>query len=303
MYRSIDTVSGVSAPAVLAAILAVVIPWQLFRAHRFDEGILEHWADDHGVELTPENRPMVRHYLRKARLLRTWGGVAGATLPSLIDLVVNGRVQVLGFGTDGESAPLGFGTIFVGYLAGALVAELSLVRPIGPARRAARLAPRTLADYLPYRFVLAQRALAVVAGLGLLAIAVVPYPDSVSSPGLPSSIAMAAGVLAFAAGVEAVERWFVRRPQPFTNPALVVADDAIRGQSIRAVAASTLSLLLLLCCGLALGLQGSAVETFRATMVVPAVACLLLSLLACRDVSQDTWRVRRSAGRGAAASA
>ena len=128
-----------SAPLTLAVILAVAIPWQLFRAYRFDEGIVERWARDHGLELTPESRPTVTHYLRRERLLRTWGGVAGATLPTLIDYALTGRVQVLGFGTDGESAPLGFGTIFVGYLLGALYAEISLVRPVAGARRTASL--------------------------------------------------------------------------------------------------------------------------------------------------------------------
>jgi hypothetical protein len=33
---------------------------------------------DHGLELTPENRPMVARYLRNSRALRTWDGVAGA---------------------------------------------------------------------------------------------------------------------------------------------------------------------------------------------------------------------------------
>ena len=109
-----------STPLVLALVLVVVISWELVRAYRFDDRIPERWAGDHGLELTEESRPLVRRHLRRSRLWRTWGGVLGATLPTLIDYVLNGRVQVLGFGTDGQNAPLGFGSIFVGYLLGAL---------------------------------------------------------------------------------------------------------------------------------------------------------------------------------------
>jgi hypothetical protein len=245
----------------------------------------------------------VRRYLRRARILRTWGGVAGAILPSLIDYVVNGRVQVLGFGTDGESAPLGFGTIFVGYLLGALYAEVSTGRPHAGERRTASLERRELEDYLPRRLVLTQRALAAVAALGLVALGLVPYPDSFSTPGLPALVASAVGILVFAAGMEAIERWLVRRPQPFTSPALVAADDAIRAQSIRAVAGAALALLLLLCSGVALGLQASDLAVLRWTMPVPAVIFLLASLVAVQDITDSRWSVRRSARARAAVSA
>jgi hypothetical protein len=82
-------------PYVLAALLAVAIPWQLLRAYRSDDRAVDRWALDHGLELTPESRPVVRHYLRRARILRTWGAVAGAVLPSVIEYAATGRVQVL----------------------------------------------------------------------------------------------------------------------------------------------------------------------------------------------------------------
>jgi hypothetical protein len=279
-----------STPLVLALILAVAIPWELVRAYRFKDEIVDRWARDHDVELTPESRPMVRRYLRRARVLRTWGGVAGAVLPSLIDYVVNGRVQVLGFGTDGETAPLGFGTIFVGYLLGALYAEVSTPRAVARDKRTASLVRRELEHYLSRRLVVAQRALTVVGALGTVAIGLVPYGEKVSNPSLPALVLVAAGVLAFGAGVEALERWMVRRPQPYTSPALLAADDAIRAQSIRAVAGAALALLLLLCSGLALGLQASDVAALHSIMVVLAAVCLIASLVAVQD---SRWRVRR----------
>jgi hypothetical protein len=292
-----------STPLVLALVLAVVIPWELVRAYRFDDRIAERWADQHGLELTAESRPLVRRHLRRSRLWRTWGGVLGATLPTLIDYVLNGRVQVLGFGTDGQSAPLGFGSIFVGYLLGALGAELSFARPVATGRRAASLVPRELAAYLPRRLVVAQRVLAAVAALGVIAIGLVPYPDTATNPGTLALVLGAAGVLGFATGLEALERWLVRRPQPFTEPALVAADDALRAQSVRAMAGAALSLLLLLCCGAALGLQASDVDVLNTLMIAPAVLFLLASLVACGEVGESRWRVRRPARAGAAVSA
>ncbi len=282
-----------SGPLLLALILAVAIPWALVRAYRFNDETVERWARDHDVELTPESRPMVRRHLRRARILRTWGGVAGAVLPSLIDYVVNGRVQVLGFGTDGESAPLGFGTIFVGYLLGALYAEVSTPRVVAREKRAASLVRRELEDYLSRRLVLAQRAITVVGALGTVAIGLVPYDHAVSMPSLPALVLIAAGVLAFGAGVEALERWMVRRPQPYTSPELLAADDAIRAQSIRAVAGAALALLLLLCSGRARGLQASGAPALHSIMVVPAVVCLIGSLVAVQDVTDSRWSVRR----------
>jgi hypothetical protein len=289
-----------SFPLLLAIVLAVAIPLQLVRAYRLNAAFVERWARDHSLTLTAENRPMVERYLRKVRVLRTWGGVAGAILPSLIEYAVSGRVQVLGFGTDGDSAPLGFGAIFVGYLVGVVCAEVTLARPVDGARRSALLERRELASYLPRRIVVTQRIAAVAGALGTLAIAVVPYADGVSTPGGPSLVLIAAGVLAAGAGLEAIERWLVRRPQPFTSPPLVTADDAIRAQSIRAVAGAGLALLLLYCCGVALGLQGSEVAALHVVMGVVGAVLLVLSLLACRAIGEGSSSVQRARAAGAA---
>src|SRR3954451_24461203 len=97
-----------SAAATLAIILGIAIAVELYRAYRPDPAFAERWAGERGLELTAENRSLVGRYLRRARLFRTWGGTAGAILPSLIEYVLDGRVQVLGFGTYGTNAPLGF---------------------------------------------------------------------------------------------------------------------------------------------------------------------------------------------------
>src|SRR5688500_19147078 len=48
-----------------------------------DDELLVEWAAAHALTLTPANRPMVRWYLRNARVLRTWGALAGLGLPPL----------------------------------------------------------------------------------------------------------------------------------------------------------------------------------------------------------------------------
>jgi hypothetical protein len=303
MYRPIDTMRIVSAPLALAIVLAVAIPVALWRAYRRDDSLVERWALDRSLELTPDNRRLVARYLRNARVLRTWGAIAGAILPSLIELAVSGRIQVLGFGTDGDSAPLGFGTIFLGYLVGALCAEVSLARPKPGLRRSASLVRRELGDYLPHAAVLAQRAATAAGALGLLVMALVPYPEDVSNPSPLVLTLAAAGLVAFGIALEAIERWLVRRPQPFTSQPVVAADNAIRSQSISVVAGAGLALLLLFCSGVALGLQASDVAVLRTAMIVPAVACLLAALAVCQGVGDGSGRVRRSAETPRAASA
>jgi hypothetical protein len=292
----------VSAPLALAAVLAVAVPLALQRAYRLPEVFVEKWAADRGVELTPETRPPITGYLRSVRVMRTWGGVVGAIVPSLAEWALTGRVQVLGFGTDGESAPLGFGTIFVGYLVGVLVAEIRHPRAAG-SRRVASLARRELRDYLPARTVHEQRALAATSALGTLAIGVLPYPPATSNPGPLGLAAAAVLVVGFAIGAEAIERWLVRRPQPFESAAAVAADDAVRAQSIQAFAGAALALLSLYCCGIALVWQASTVPVLQALMIVPAVILLIASLAACRGIGEGSWIVRRAHGHAGEASA
>src|SRR4051812_26745246 len=159
-----------STPGALAVVLGIAIPVQVLRAYRLDQRVVERWARERGVVLTAENRAMVVRYLRRTRVMRTWGAVAGAIVPSLIEFIWSGRVQVLGFGTDGESAPLGFGTIYIGYLLGALCAEVSVGRLSSGDRQVASLVPRQFASYLSPRLVLSQRVAAAAGALGLLAI-------------------------------------------------------------------------------------------------------------------------------------
>ena len=143
----------------------------------------------------------------------------------------------------------------------------------------------------------------MAAALGVLAIGLVPYDPGFSTPGRPALALGAVAVLGFGAGLEAIERWIVRRAQPVTSPAVVAADDAIRAQSIETAAGAGLALLLLVCSGVALGLQAADVAALRVTMAVPAAACLILSLVVCRGVGPGSRRPRHTAGAMGAPSA
>jgi hypothetical protein len=283
-------------PLVLGPVLVILVPVVLARAYApVGDELLADWAQAHGVELTPDSRQMVARYLRKSRVLRTWGALAGLLLPSLIDLALNGRLQLLGFGTDGSAAPYA-GPIgaFIGYLVGALYAEVSLARPVDQARRSASLVPRELGDYLPRRLLRAQRVLGIAAVLGVVILGLVPYdPREAAEPEWPSLLTGAAVFAAFSVGLEALERWLVRRPQPFTSASLLATDDAIRAQSVHSLAGSGLALLFAGCSGICVGLAASDVDVLRWTMWVPALVALFLSIHACLEIGHRGWRVRR----------
>jgi hypothetical protein len=226
-------------------------------------------------------------HLRRAQAFRRWGVLAGLVLPSLLEYALTGRVQILGFGTDGSSAPYA-GPLwgYIGYLAGAVCAEATLVRRVDPARRAASIVPRELTDYLPPRLLHAQRALGPVVAAGILLLGFVPYDERTTQPGWPGLLSGAVLAAAFAVGLEALERWFVRRPQPFTDPSLVAADDAVRGESIRSVAGGGVALLLVTLSGVLAALAASESEVLRATMWLPALVALALSVHVCLGIAR-----------------
>ena len=254
------------------------------------------WAGARGLALTPENGELVRRHLRSARILRTWGAVAGVVLPFVVELAAHGRLALLGFGADGSHRPGDIGWVFAGYLAGALVAELRLARPPGGPRRAAALFPRELRDYLPRRVLWAQRGLGGAAALGLLAVALAPYGRRAAQPEGAALIAGAVLVVLLVVGLERLERRLVGRSQPFTSESLLAADDAIRAQAVHSVAGAALALLLLLVSGVSLALTQSDADALRLTMWFPAAVAFGLALRACGDVGHRPWRVRRERG-------
>ncbi len=281
--------------AVILAAAVVVVPLSVFRAHRdVDDGFVADWAAAHALTLTPENRPMVAWYLGAARVLRTWGAIGGLLVPSFFALVWSDHLEILGFDSGGGANPGDAAWIFVGYLIGVLYAELSLVRPVDGPRRAASLVPRVLEDYLPRRVLHAQRGLAAVAIAGAVVSLALPYDQRWGGPSAVAIVVLVAFALSVGAGLESLERWLVRRPQPFTDPSLVAADDAIRSQSVNSVAGAGLSFLLFLAGGVFALLASADVPILRWTMWVPALAAVLLALVTCQYFGHQPWRVRRT---------
>jgi hypothetical protein len=288
----VDPVSPLLLPLLL--VVAVAVPLAVARAHRLvDPGLVVEWAEAHHLGLTPANRPMVSWYLRTARILRTWGAVGGIVLPALFALAWSGHLEVLGYDTAGGANPGDVSWIFVGYLIGVLYAEMSLVRPMGGARRSASLVPRNLEDYLPGRVLRTQRALGGAIVVGVLLSLALPYEEPFIAPGPVATAVFLVWITAFVLGLERVQRWLVRRPQPFTDASLVAADDAIRSQSVHSVAGAGLGILLLMFAGTCALLGASDVAILRWTLWVPALASTLLALFACRYFGHRPWRVRR----------
>ena len=270
---------------VLVSLLAValVAGIALGRAYaELDEDFLQQWARAHGLRVTAANRPMVRWYLRNARVLRTWGALAGFFLPVL---------AAGAFGVSGTLPPV---WVFGGYLLGALYAELCLTRPRPTGRRAASLVPRALAAYLPRELRITQRCLGVGIALGSLALLVIPFdPQAAPAPDARLVLLGVLGGPALAIGLEQLQGWLVRRPQPFTDPRLIAADDAIRAQSVHSVSGSGIAMELLWLSTVAFQVAHSDVQFLRWTMWVVGLVGLGAAVVACQYYGHRAWRVRR----------
>jgi len=128
--------------------------------------------------------------------------------------------------------------------------------------------------------------------------AVDPGPG-VEMPSWGAVAGLASVIVVFAAALERLEWWIVRRAQPFVSEPLLVADDAIRAQSIHAVAGGGIAFLLFAFGLAAYGLLAtSSLDLLRNTFWVPG-AFALVAYAACRHYGERAWRVRRRA-RGAA---
>jgi hypothetical protein len=277
----------------LSVVLAVLVGAALARAYApFGDEPLRRWAEAHGLELTAENRPVVEGYLRRARIFRTWGAIAGLVAPTVIRAALGEPLHVAGVGADGMS-PGELGLVFVGYLAGAVCAEVAVSRPFDPARRSAALLPRELTDYLPRRLLWLQRGLAAAFVLGTAALPLVPYGPSSATPTWGAVAVVAAIVVAAAAGLERLELWVVRRAQPFVSEPLLAADDAIRAQSVHSLAGAGVAFLCFACSLVAFMLASSDVAVLRQTMWLPGIVALLGAVTACQYCGDRAWRVRR----------
>jgi hypothetical protein len=265
--------------AILLVTAVVLIAWlALLSAAFLTRPEVAGWARAHALVLTEQNEPMVSWYWRTAGLLRTLGVLAGLVLPYLLIVV---------FGLP-DLSYAGWQFVFVGYLLGALYAEVALVRP---AQGRAFLVPRTLGDYLPARLLLAQRALGIVLVVGATAAFVVV--DGVAyGPGRPWLMVPAVTGVALLA-LELLQRWVVRRPQPMWSPSLVAADDAIRSQSVHSIAGSGIALGLVALALITGYLASSRYQLLRWVFTVPTLLIPLIAIIVCLHYGHRSWRVTR----------
>jgi hypothetical protein len=284
----VDVVS----PFELLIVVGVLVAAALVRAYGpVDEDEIERWALAHDVGVDDETRPVVERYLRRSRVCRAWGAIAGLLAPTLIRPLLGQPVHVAGIGAY-EAAPGEVGLVFIGYLAGALWAELSVARSSSSARRAALL-PRELDDYLPRRLLWLQRVLAAGCVLSLMLLPAADPGPGAEMPSFGAVAGLSGVIVAFAAGLERLEWWVVRRAQPFVSEPLLVADDAIRAQSIHAVAGGGIAFLLFAFGLAAYGLLAmSSLDVLRDTFWVPG-AFALVAYAACRHYGERAWCVRR----------
>ena len=134
-------------------------------------------------------------------------------------------------------------TMLVGYLLGALVAEIVVNRALesGPA---AVMQPRRLTDYLPGHLLMWQRALGVLSLAMIVPYAMAQPAEGIDLPGVGSIASYALGGASIAVIVELIERAIVARRQSMADLADVKVDDALRSTSIHVVAAAGFALLI-----------------------------------------------------------
>ena len=246
---------------------------------------VESWAASRGLILTVDNRRLVVHRLRTAGLLRKLGAVAGLFLPIMLAAGVGGAV------------PGGLLWAVVGYMAGAICAEVVLGRPLGGPERQASLLPRELDDYLPrfLRLTLRTAGVASFVLAGLVVAVDFDRSEAVGMTHLSGVAALTLGVTALLAAVliERIQRWILSRPQPVVASDLLEADDAVRSQSVITIAGAALALLLLILAVLFWNLGISDVQVLRWVAWVPAVACGVAAFVSWLRFGSLPWAVQR----------
>lgn len=266
--------------AAMLVLPAAVMVALAARAYRGAEERADGWAAERHLTLDSQNRAMVVWYLRSSRALRILGALAGFVLTTLARLAAS----------DHGSDPGGWAWMgaVAGYLAGVVYAEVTLRRP--PGHRAS-VRPRQLRGYLSPWAARAQRRTAAMAGLFAMAALLVPAREPGTS--LPPSGVVLALVALVAGGVEAIQRWLVRRPQPVVSTSLREADDAIRRQSVHSIAGAAIGLHWLLTSLAMVVLANSDVQLLRWTMWAPALAAFWIGLVMCTRFEHGGFQVRR----------
>jgi hypothetical protein len=204
------------------------------RGFRVDEDYVTRWANSANVSLTSESRPVVWRYLAWSRRCRTAGGLVGFLAPVFTSAVI---------GKPDDPGPWAVALMVVGYLLGALLAEIVINRP-ARGKGTALLVPRRLGDYLPAYVLVLQRGLAILAVLMVPVYALLEPHARVSTPSVAGAAAFGVAGVGIAAVIEGLQRRIVARRQPVTRPADLTLDDAMRASSLHVLAGAGIALLI-----------------------------------------------------------
>jgi hypothetical protein len=247
------------------------------------------WAQNMHLELTPRNEVIVRTYIARTRLLRFTGALLGVLAPRIYQESFGGPLPV----------PLDFALFdaLLGYLLGAVTAELTIKRPKADEPRAS-LMPRELSDYAPARFITALRMSALVALVLAPLYRLLPAREKlIDLNDLPPEVVIVPTILIIGVGVELLQRYIVARSQPAVESDLMNADDAIRSASVHALAGAGIALELLIVSGQLINLAVvSDVQLLRWSL--PALAILSFGIAIgswvhlTKPVHREEWHAR-----------
>lgn len=245
-------VTTAAAVAGLVAFVFADVPVRRARLGRF--------ALRYGLTVTPANASHLVSYLALTRRWRAAGAVAGTTA-----FVVHGLQH--------QSIGISIGHGLAGWFAGAIVAELRAVGPVGT-RRVANLDRRTVGRYASTNARLGLAAASALCVLVAAATAVTGIFDRYPLVPLIAGTMLPLLVLG-------VSRAVAVRSQPAGSPDVIAADEAIRRNAVQALHAAAITLMLYAAVGpIIFVLAGSS-----------AVMALVLTLVAMAGIPLLGWRI------------
>jgi hypothetical protein len=183
---------------------------------------LEKFARRQRLRITPANGELVIRYLAHTRRWRIAGVLAGIGIVAAIGLA----------GSRLEGAAL-----FAGWFVGAVIAETRLAAGPSGARRVASLAPRTFHRYVG-RFTWYLLPMTAVAAV---AVAIIAVPRGRAFLQVATAL-LAVGITV---AVMLTRSRIVARAQPYEQPALIAADDALRSRALHVLSGGGIALVLI----------------------------------------------------------
>jgi amino acid transporter len=223
---------------------------------------LDRFARRQRLRITPGNAAVVMRYLGTTQRWRAVG-------------LAVALCYTVAAGLRHDNLVLSVHSVFIGWFAGAVVAEWRLNAPPRGLRRHARLTRRRRRGYLGAgELALPWLAAALALGAGLAGLARVAR-----DPYAPRALIVAAIALAMLSitAVVVVGRHIVLRPQPAAiDEDVRAADDALRARSLRVLTGSTTALVMMAAATLIL----AAPDLDRRTALGLAIAAQALGLLA-----------------------